>query len=331
MVKYHGRTLELLGSEGLLVEQPLPGLIDWANVNDILLPAAYLEWAQLDHANLLQKYSNDDWFGFSKPKIITTPQGIRGLLFNCENQGNFSKIVALDHGEDPPVLYAWLGKAPWITHTERFSACIFAQIFDWQYWLEFKANDPGYKEIAYAGEIELRADRCLAFLRGRFEETVATAYAVESSLFTEYRFTKSPKERMTVTVGDSGATSIRITGEKNLVPALEAELLEVFTQEVVPPSFNSIGWAADFLGSRIDHQWIQQLRHAFVDKPNVEVIQALAACHRALPIRNRVQNISFPGDQTEFDVGGSNWGITIRFIRKDQYWWRLNEVIKTTP
>src|SRR4051794_37243711 len=101
MRRFHQRTLALLDSEGV----PLPQqrsveiLLDWATQHSIRLPAAYLEWAKLDDGGLLQKYSNDDQFWLEKPELVVTPEGVRGLLFNQENQGNFDRIVCLDQGD----------------------------------------------------------------------------------------------------------------------------------------------------------------------------------------------------------------------------------------
>jgi hypothetical protein len=77
MSQYHDRTLKLLGSEGALDERSVAELIEWARTNDVILPAAYLEWARLDGNNLLRKYSNDDWFFFEDPEIVVTPEGVR--------------------------------------------------------------------------------------------------------------------------------------------------------------------------------------------------------------------------------------------------------------
>jgi hypothetical protein len=233
MSRFHDRTLALLGSGGELQGQPVPDLMAWAETNHIVLPAAYVEWAHLDRKNLLGKYSNGDRFDFEQPHIVTTPAGVQGLVFHRESQDNFCKIVALEQGDDPPVLFAWLGDPPWITHTERFSDCVYAQIFDWQYWLEADSSDPPNMEITYYGSIELRTDHYVGVLRDRFEETVTSYFLVYNKRFTEFRFLKSPKERMTVTVEDGGATNIRITGEHDLVRLLERELLEAFGDEVL--------------------------------------------------------------------------------------------------
>ncbi len=232
MARFHKRTLALLGSDG--VRQPCyaEALLGWAATNSLRIPAAFLEWAQLDDGSLLQKYSNDDRFWFDKPELVVTPEGIRGLLFNQENQGNFDRIVCLDQGDDPPVLFAWIGRPPWVKNAERFSDAVYAQVFDWQYWLDFKPDDPGFKEITYYGELNLKTDGCLAVLRRRYEETVTTSINADGISYTEYRFIKSPVLRLTVLVAGNGSSNIRVTGRPvEAVKALEAELKSVISEE----------------------------------------------------------------------------------------------------
>lgn len=234
MSKYHDRTLALLGPEGELEEQPAPELTAWAQANEITLPASYLEWARLDRNNLLRKYSNDDWFYLDNPDLVTTPSGMRALFFHSENQNNFNMYVALDSGDDPPVLYQEANNPRWLTYCERFSDYIFARIFDWQYLLVFDADDPENKDIAYTGDIELQNDRCISILRERFSQAVTTQYLVNDARIEEYRFWKSLRERMTVAVGADRRALITITGELDLVLALEAELLELLSDDIVP-------------------------------------------------------------------------------------------------
>ena len=165
MIRFHDRTLALLGSDAPPQERATNKLNAWARRKGVTLPAAFVEWARLDDGSLLRKYSNDDWFWFDKPEQVVMPDGMRGLLFNSENQNNFDRVVALDHGDDPPVLFAWLGKPPWVKYSDRFSDAVFAQVFDWQYWLEFDPGDPKFKEIAFTGDIGLKNDRCVSWLR----------------------------------------------------------------------------------------------------------------------------------------------------------------------
>ena len=191
-----------------------------------------MEWANLDDGSLLRKYSNDDWFWFDEPELVVTPEGVRGLLFNSENQNNFDRIITLDQGDDPPVLFAWLGQPPWVTNSERFSDALFAQVFDWQYWLEFRPDDPTYKEITYYGDMSLKTDCCVAVLRQRYEELVTTRFIVGNAPYTEYRFLKSSALRLTVTVAEDRSMQVRVTGRPiEEVKALEAELRSVLREE----------------------------------------------------------------------------------------------------
>jgi hypothetical protein len=228
MPRFHAHTLELLGKEGARRKRSGKTLLDWAVKNAIRIPQAFLEWAKIDDGSLLQKYSNDDRFSFDEPELVVTPDGVRGLMFNQENQGNFTRIVCLDQGDDPPVLFAWIGRPPWVKNAERFSDVVFAQVFDWQYWLEFKPDDPAYKEITYYGELNFKTNRCLAVLRQRCEESVTTRFIADGISYTEYRFIKSPALRLTVLVAGDKSTSIRVTGRPmEAVKKFGAELKSV--------------------------------------------------------------------------------------------------------
>src|ERR1700722_12801394 len=135
MLRFHEMTLGLLGNEEILQQRSVETLVDWAAKKEILLPASFLEWAEFDDGSLLRRYSNSDWFEFDEPELVVTPDGERGLRFNSENQNNFDRIITLDQGDDPPVLFAWIGQAPWVRNADRFSDALFARVFDWQYWL----------------------------------------------------------------------------------------------------------------------------------------------------------------------------------------------------
>jgi hypothetical protein len=327
MINYHARTLALLGKEITQDQYSVPDLLAWAKSNDIVLPAAFLEWAQLDRTNILRKYSNYEWFDFLHPEIVTTPEGKRGLRYNRENQGNFDRIVLLDEGDDPPVLFAWGGEPPWVEYAKRFSDAIFAQIFDWQYLLEFDPDNPDEKEIGYSGDIELRTDQAIQFLRDQYPEVVTTRSQIESTDYTEYRFWKSFKERLTVLVTDGQKTSIRITGEERLVVTLEEELLQIFEDEIIPTSFSSLLGAVDFLSFRLDRNQQSLIRYLCEVKPNQEILSKLADCHRAIALRRRIENQTFPAGNPEFTIGGSDWGIIIYFRRQESHHWLIKEIV----
>lgn len=227
MTQVHDRTLALLGITNP-PQRSLEALTQWAEQNAITLPASYLEWAAIDNGDLLHKYSNDDHFEFDRPEIVTAPKGVRGLVFHHENQGNFKRMVVLDQGDDPPVLFAEYSK-PWTANAAHFSEAIYAQVFDWQYWLAFDDAHPTYKEITYTGDIGLKNDGCMDWLRQHYEETISTQFVWERARYTEYRFITSPTLRLTVMVAGKRNASIRITGRPvEDVQALEAKLTAVF-------------------------------------------------------------------------------------------------------
>jgi hypothetical protein len=186
--RFHLRTWALLGPDASFAGASVSKLKLWGHANGIRLPEAFVEWAQLGGERVLTKYSNMDSFCFEEPRIISTPEGVQGLLFHTENQGNFQKIVVLNGSDDPPVLFGCIGKPPWVVHASRFSDCVYAQVFDWQYML-----DDG--EITYYGDIRLGTDRCVSLLKSRFEQTVTTRYVMDQRYTTEYRFMNSFTER----------------------------------------------------------------------------------------------------------------------------------------
>lgn len=233
MTRFHERALALLGNEGVRPRRSTAALIAWSKEKDFRIPASFLEWARLDDGSLLHKYSNDDWFFFDKPLLIVTPDGMRGLRFHTENQNNFDRIILLDQGDDPPVLFGWLGNPPWVMCAERFSDAVFAQVFDWQYMLEFKADDPKYKEITYYGVIDLKTDGCLATLRQRYQELVRTQFIADGVRYCEYRFPHSSMLRVTVLVAEDRTTHVTITGRPTkAVKSLEAEWRAALKGEV---------------------------------------------------------------------------------------------------
>jgi hypothetical protein len=199
-VTYHAAALELLGAEGRRERRPVPALEAWARANDVVLPAAYLEWAELGAGPLLEKYSAGSDFHFGAPEIKIA-DGRRGLLFERENQGNFDSVVLLDQGDDPPVLWGWLGKAPWVTCAARLSDTIYAQIFDWQFRMDLDDDDDGEDESRVSrwqrNPIKLHTDRCLGGLRERFREVVASQYVMYGEPYATYRFLPSAPSTLT--------------------------------------------------------------------------------------------------------------------------------------
>ncbi len=231
---YHARSLAMLGHSEVVPYHPdADHLTEWAAANDVKVPAAFLEWTSFGGADLLRRYSNDDWFFLAEPNVVTTDHGL-ALEFWTENQNNFSMAVLLDRGDDPPVVFGWLGEPPWVIHSERFSDCVFAQIFDWQYQLEFHPEDD-YKEIAFTAVVYLKSPPSAHLLGERFEPLVTTHFIITDhegeQRYDEYRYQRSPVERIRVLVKDGGPTELHITGDRRAVLAVEAELLEWFASD----------------------------------------------------------------------------------------------------
>jgi len=168
-------------------------------------------------------------------------------------------------------------------------------------------------DMAYSGDISLRSDRCLRYLRERFEETVSTAYVVEEERYVDFRFWRSPQERITVQVAENGSCDIRVTGPYERVLPLEEELLEAFADDIIAPTFGAVLSAVDFLERTIGNQWWTQLRHACLEQPTWPALEQLVSCHREQSLSHRARRESFPRGGGSFTLGGSAWGVTIRF------------------
>lgn len=323
MTTFHQRTLVLLGSEP--PNHKIDALQDWAKKQGITIPPAFLQWARLDNGEILERYSNDDHWSFHQPGLVTLEDGRQGLSFQRENQGNFDKLVLLDGTDDPPVLFAWLGREPWTPFCDHFSQAVLAQIFDWQYWVEIGEEPYFDKELTYTGDIELKGLSCLDRLRELHEELVTTTFQVEGQHFTEYRFLKSDSERITATE-TQGNVSIRITGKAEQVPLLEAALLQEFSSQVEPSYHRSSLGLARALEHIIANDWTVKLQHQFRCQPNSQELAALLKCHKAIPLAERVKGLDFPNEEIPFTLGGSDWGIQLQFSPKQKYWWFLERL-----
>lgn len=220
----------------------------------VTVPAAYREWAALGGGQILHNHNPDDmqwfdqcnyWNGSKDPGIITTPDGSRGIPYQQErHDGAYHTIVLLDHGDDPPVLFCWdspsfITEEPWVVdgpqvvvRAPRFSDCVYADVFDGQFghWLEFDDDGYGWDQFdEHELWIGLRATgACLRYLRAHYEETASTQRFHEDGPVEQYRFAKSPTERLIVADGPvvtDVAAAVRITAATSgQVAALAAEL-----------------------------------------------------------------------------------------------------------
>jgi hypothetical protein len=238
MSVYHDRTLELLGGVDNRRFKEALELEAWAETNRLTLPAAFVEWATLDQGRL-RKFSNQDHFFLSHPRLETLTNGLRGLVFNSENQNNFYKLCLLDHGDDPPVLFSFC-REPWTKYSDKFSDCVYAQIFDWQYQLKFDPKRRDVADIVYTGEITLKTQACVDVLRSRYREAATTWFSIEGRTTAEHRFVPSSRERIIAMLGADGEANLRAMARTlDLTVRLEAQLLEMFGDEVVAQPFYS--------------------------------------------------------------------------------------------
>ncbi len=311
---------------------------------DMPLPRAFLEWAAVGGAAIMERHGPGDeyWFGpggqgTGGPRIVPVAGGVRGLVFERESQGNYDKAVMLEAGDDPPVLFGWCGAAPWIVHCLRFSDSVFAHVFDYQYAYDQEPGS-GWDDNPverYAGSVPLRdAGPALRRLRERYQETVTTWGVIDGRPFAQYRFAKSPAERMTVTVGAgdgdrgeaAGALIAVLGATDDLAVALEAELFEEFAGQVLPLTFSSPRVALSDLDRHLRGGLITRLRRSCARPPAERAMAALIAAGRSQPLASRVTDLEFPKSDGELAMGGAAWGVTIRFQRARGPWWRLDAI-----
>ena len=128
---------------------------------------------------------------------------------------------------------------------------------------------------------------------------------------------------MAETLTVKGKAYLVITGEPDLVKPLEAELMEEFSDEVIPETFSFLRMAAAELERAIVHRGVTQTRHLMLERPPLDVIDRLMKCNRERSLMERVGNEDFPNSGSTFVLGGPEWGVRLHFRRKAGNWWWL--------
>jgi hypothetical protein len=321
MSRYHDQTLQLLDIKGTLYEDRAAPLTRWATTQGISLPGAYLEWAQIDPGGImLSTFTNTDMVEFVSPEIVVVGENLRGIKFYEELCHKFAKVLLLDSGDDPEVLFVadpaqrpedetnnWSRKQQ-TKHAAHFSDCVFAQIFDHQFSRQVN--------------LRLASQDCLAAIKDCFQEAVTTQVLAHGQLFTQYRFFKSSQERAMVLCSEKGTVFTRITADRDdHLSTMVSEVFDaVFAAGLGAPSFNSHFDAALSL--------LVSPRSVCTNKPSPE---ALARLMRANKPRLIDRYAGFPEDTSEFLWEESGLGVTIRLRQVTPGWWSIEEVtpIKT--
>ncbi len=174
--------------------------------------------------------------------------------------------------------------------------------------------------MAYYGVISLSGQSCVDKLRASFLEGPTTWVTLEGRTSPEYRFLKSPRERMTVMVNADGTSSIRVFAENfELTKNLEAQLLDMFSEQVLAQRFfspNSPKYVLETLATHIDNGWFTHIHHFCINRPTEAAIGRLIECHKRAPLPKRGEHIyNRDGDM---DIGGPEWGVIIGLQKADE-------------
>jgi len=324
---YHDRTLKLLGITAEADSDPdTAELASSAVAHGLKIPAAFEEWVRLGGQDTMERLNHDEAFFFSTPEVLETFMG-PGLSFCQENQGCWELVALLDHGDDPPVVYVeWQDgePLPGLLHADSFSECILAQVFDWQHMFEFSELD-GAADMAYQATVMLDGPPSPDVLRQRFDQHATTHFLRYDKVYDNQRYSRSPDERLIVTVAEGERAAITILGaDIDAILAVEAELLEWLGADVCPAEFNWPSWAAEWLAEAIDTIEVGNLariRHGCREKPSPEALARLVSCHEAEPLPKRLGYGGFA------DMGGQEWGVRVNFTMSRPDCWRLDGIV----
>lgn len=318
-----------------LKSRPHSELNTWANTTALNLPAAFVEWAEMDpEGNLLSRFSNCDSFDWMN--VGELPDGRKALYFHKEHQGNFDAACLLDSGEDPPVIFIWYD-GQWVNSCSKFSNYIFTQIFDWQHKLLFDENDQ-VLDLNYR-QILLNSAKAVEHL-SIYEEMPSNSLAIDDTITIIRRFQSPDNARATVQYS-SIPNDIHIGGAECIIEitasndeksfAFESELLDLLTDFVVAPVFHCPHHPKDMLRMLdyyISNNLRTQIKHLSDNPLSDEIVDLLVNLGRDFPFEDRVEaKIRDMGEPPREEwIGGSDWGIRMKIVRVKHGWIRVDKM-----
>jgi hypothetical protein len=183
-VKYHKKTLELVGSQPEFSGETYPEL-----------PASVAEWYLLvDGLKLLGKYSNEDVPVPPSKFQISSHNDKVLVVFLYENQGVFWWAFEKSENDDPPV---YVNEDPpldhWVLCCDTFSAFVFTRLFDFFHW-----HDDNHLTLAAGQPIK---EDVLDFLSSEYISNPIT-HGGHSQ--TQYRFSYNDQK---ILIHDHGSNS----------------------------------------------------------------------------------------------------------------------------
>lgn len=311
-------------------------LMEWAREHALGLPAAFVEWAQFDpEGALLRKYSNGDRFRMQKPKLVELDGIGVGLSFMSENQNNFDLVIALEQGDDPPVYFGWIGRAPWTRYADTFSDAVFAQLFDWQYRLEFRSESPDEGFVTTYGHFSCRdMSPVLSTLRAGFPTLTETRFEIEGSNYQQSRFfgprvsepadpllSEAPHSRIVATVVNGTGGGIEVFAPNGQTDQVEAELLSAFSEYIEPELFSSPRNLLHRVSRLAKKRAWVQLKHLCEYHPDDSALEALYQCELASPLRDR--EIPDERGKSKLVIGSAEWGVEIAVHEVSRHRWKV--------
>lgn len=224
-IQYHQKSLRLLELDKRFNTQ-VQNIPEITVKNPNKLPESVYEWAILHHhlgwawkdewmkapEDILHFYSIGDFFwynhqftkaiDFDDPDVETYAYKNQVLIpFATENQNNFYLAYILDGSPDPTVFYSAYHREQWVPYTRSFSDFVFAQIYDWQFQIDFLPN--WEKEIGLYKSLDFESKEQYETLLADCTREPSTYYYWNGQEGETHRFSFNPEERIVVFVYDN--------------------------------------------------------------------------------------------------------------------------------